>query len=165
MIEPTLNYLPCPDASGGHNMAYWQWGDGQSSHVVVCVHGLSRQGRDFDVLARALVGRSNGSLQVVCPDVAGRGRSDWLKDANAYQFPTYVADMSCLLSHLHERSAIKTLDWVGTSMGGLIGLGLCGHPELPLPAPVRRLVLNDVGPVVQWAVSYTHLTLPTSDLV
>ncbi len=151
MIEPTLNYLPCPDASGGHNMAYWQWGDGQSSHVVVCVHGLSRQGRDFDVLARALVGRSNGSLQVVCPDVAGRGRSDWLKDANAYQFPTYVADMSCLLSHLHERSAIKTLDWVGTSMGGLIGLGLCGHPELPLPAPVRRLVLNDVGPVVQWA--------------
>ena len=110
MIEPTLNYLPCPDACGSHNMAYWQWGDVQSGHLVVCVHGLSRQGRDFDVLARALVERSDGALQVICPDVVGRGQSDWLKDPQAYQLGTYAADMLQLLSQLQA----STLDWLGS---------------------------------------------------
>lgn len=127
-------------------MAYWQWGDPAAAHVVVCAHGLSRQGRDFDVLAQALVARAPAPLRVVCPDVAGRGRSDWLKDPMAYQFPTYVADMLALLVQLRP----ATLDWVGTSMGGLIGTIVCGQPDLPLPVPVRRLVLNDVGPVVRW---------------
>ena len=150
MPEPTLNYVPCPDVSGGHRMAYWQWGDASAPHAVVCVHGLSRQGRDFDVLAQALVQRAGGSLRVVCPDVVGRGRSDWLKDPMGYQLPNYAGDMLALLARLHQQSPITTLDWVGTSMGGLIGVAICGTPDLPLPVAVRRLVLNDVGPAIQW---------------
>lgn len=146
MTEPELHFVDCPDAQGGHRMAYWQWGDASASHVVVCVHGLSRQGRDFDVLAQALCARSGGRLRVICPDVAGRGRSDWLKDPSSYQIPAYAADMLALLTHLQPAA----LDWVGTSMGGLIGMVLCGQPDLPLPVPVRRLVLNDVGPAIRW---------------
>jgi pimeloyl-ACP methyl ester carboxylesterase len=150
MPEPTLNYVPCADASGGHRMAYWQWGDHSATHLIVCVHGLSRQGRDFDALAQALVTRAGHPLRVVCPDVVGRGRSDWLKDPMGYQIPTYAADMLALLAQLHRQAAIGTLDWFGTSMGGLIGMTLCGTPKLPLPVPVRRLALNDVGPVIEW---------------
>ncbi|MCJ0762999.1 alpha/beta fold hydrolase [Variovorax terrae] len=143
MSEPTLNYVSCPDPSGGHRMAYWEWGDPANPHVVLCVHGLSRQGRDFDTLARALSPR----VRVVCPDVVGRGRSDWLKDPMGYQMPTYVADMMALLAQLKP----ATLDWLGTSMGGLIGMTVCGMNAAAAPALVRRLVLNDVGPVIQWA--------------
>jgi pimeloyl-ACP methyl ester carboxylesterase len=150
MSEPTLNYVPCPDPSGGHRMAYWQWGEHSADHVIVCVHGLSRQGRDFDVLAQGLLARSKLPLRVVCPDVAGRGRSDWLKDPMGYAVPTYAADMLALLAQLNAQAAIGTLDWLGTSMGGLIGMAVCGTPNLQLPVPVRRLVLNDVGPVVEW---------------
>lgn len=146
MSEPTLNYVSCPDANGGHRMAYWQWGDANAGHVVICVHGLSRQGRDFDVLAQALCARARTPIRVICPDVAGRGHSEWLKDALAYQVPHYAADMLVLIDTLKP----STLDWVGTSMGGLIGLVICGQPQLPLPVKVRRLVLNDVGPVIQW---------------
>lgn len=127
-------------------MAYWQWGNPQAGHVVVCVHGLTRQGRDFDVLAQALCERAGDSLRVVCPDVAGRGQSDWLKDPQGYQIPVYAADMLTLLTALQP----TTLDWLGTSMGGLIGIVVAGQPEPPLPVPVRRLVLNDVGPVMEW---------------
>ncbi len=153
MIEPTLNYLSCPDAAGGHRMAYWQWGQADSPHVVVCVHGLSRQGRDFDVLAQALCERAAGrpgGIRVICADVVGRGESDWLKDPDGYQVPAYAADMLALLAHLQALTPMTTLDWVGTSMGGLIGLVVCGYPGLPLPVPVRRLVLNDVGPALEW---------------
>jgi len=144
MSEPTLNYVTCPDAAGGHRMAWWQWGNPTASHVVMCVHGLSRQGRDFDVLAQALCDRAGGQLRVVCPDVAGRGQSDWLKDPMGYQIPAYAADMLVLLGELKP----VTLDWVGTSMGGLIGLVLAGQPQLPYK--IRRLVLNDVGPAISW---------------
>jgi pimeloyl-ACP methyl ester carboxylesterase len=110
-------------------------------------------GADFDVLARALVeqgaGRPGG-IRVVCPDVVGRGESDWLKDPMGYQIPVYAGDMLALLGQLHAQAPIKELDWVGTSMGGLIGIAVCGQPGLPLPVPVRRLVLNDVGPSIQW---------------
>ena len=146
MSEPTLNDVSCPDTSGGHRMAYWEWGDPTSSHVIVCVHGLSRQGRDFDVLAQALCKRADHPVRVVCPDVVGRGKSDWLKDPMGYQVPHYAADMLALLAKL----APTRLDWVGTSMGGLIGMVICGQPDLPLPVPVSRLVLNDVGPAIQW---------------
>lgn len=150
MTAPTLNYVSCPDAAGGHRMAWWQWGAEDAAHVVVCAHGLSRQGRDFDVLAQALRARAGGALRVVCPDVVGRGRSDWLADPMHYQIATYVGDMLQMLRQLHAQAPIATLDWVGTSMGGLIGVGICGTPQLPLPVAVRRLVLNDVGPVIQW---------------
>lgn len=145
MADPTLNYVPCADANGGHRMAYWQWGAPDAAHTIVCVHGLSRQGRDFDVLAQALLARSAQPLRVVCPDVAGRGQSDWLKDPQGYQLPTYAADMLALLAHLKP----ATLDWVGTSMGGLIGMAVCAHAQA-VGAMVRRLVLNDVGPTLQW---------------
>jgi pimeloyl-ACP methyl ester carboxylesterase len=164
MTEPTLNYVSCPDASGGHRMAWWQWGEPTAGHVVVCVHGLSRQGRDFDVLAQALVARAGGALRVVCPDVAGRGRSEWLKDPMGYQLPSYAADMIALLAQVQRNAPITELDWVGTSMGGLIGMVVCGTPGLPLPAPTRRLVLNDVGPVIQWQALQrigTYLGYPT----
>ena len=130
-------------------MAYWEWnatGNPAHPHVVVCVHGLSRQGRDFDTLARSL----SAHARVICPDVVGRGQSDWLADPLGYQLPVYAADMLALLAQVHQQAPITTLDWVGTSMGGLIGMAVAGQPGLPLPAPVRRLVLNDVGPVIQW---------------
>lgn len=137
MTEPRLNHVQCLDTRGLHRMAYWEWGDAANPKVLVCVHGLSRQGRDFDVLARSLC----DSYRVVCPDVVGRGQSDTLADPMGYQIPAYVADMVTLLARLDARS----VHWVGTSMGGLIGLGLASLPG----SPIERLVLNDVGPTIQ----------------
>lgn len=146
MSNPTLAFIDCPDAQGSHRMAYWQWGNLASRHVVLCVHGLTRQGRDFDTLAQALCDQAGDDIRVVCPDVVGRGQSDWLKDPQGYQLPFYAADMLALLAQLQP----TRLDWVGTSMGGLIGLVLAGQPDLPPFAKVHRLVLNDVGPVIEW---------------
>ena len=146
MTEPTCHFMHCPDAANGHRMAYWSWGQPEADHVVLCVHGLTRQGRDFDVLSRTLCERAERAgqrLRVVCPDVVGRGESDWLVDPMAYQVPTYAADMLTLIGHLRA----TTLDWVGTSMGGLIGMAVCAHLG---QAAMRRLVLNDVGPTIEW---------------
>lgn len=152
---PQLEFVSCPHPEGQHRMAYWRWGETQSQHVVVCVHGLTRQGRDFDRLARNLVAKSPVPLQVICPDVAGRGQSEWLKHPAFYQIPQYAADMLALLGKIQTllgpERPVKGLDWVGTSMGGLIGMVLAGQPGLPMPVPIRRLVLNDVGPAIHWA--------------
>ncbi|RYY65187.1 MAG: alpha/beta fold hydrolase, partial [Comamonadaceae bacterium] len=126
MTSPALHHVTCPDPSGSHRMACWLWGDASAPHLVVCAHGLSRQGRDFDVLAQALIERSPVPLRVACPDVVGRGRSDWLADPMGYAIPTYVSDMLHLLQHLHGGAPVGTLDWVGTSMGGLIGMAIGG---------------------------------------
>lgn len=131
-------------------MAYWIWGDANAAHLVLCVHGLTRQGRDFDRLAQGLLARARQPLRVICPDVAGRGRSEWLPQSALYQVPQYASDMLALLGTLHKRAPITTLDWVGTSMGGLIGMVLAGQPQLALPVGLRRLVLNDVGPAIAW---------------
>jgi pimeloyl-ACP methyl ester carboxylesterase len=151
MTQPPIAYVDCPDAQGSHRMAYVRWGDPQASHVLVCVHGLTRQSRDFDLLAQALVAQAGHPIQVICPDVVGRGLSDWLQTPQAYQIPQYAADMAALLAQLHAQTPIQTLDWVGTSMGGLIGMVVAGQPDFPKPCPVRRLVLNDVGPAVSWS--------------
>ena len=153
MSTPDLSFLSLSGPSRGESrrLAYWQWGRADAAHAVVCVHGLTRQGRDFDVLAQALVAAAGGDLRVICPDVAGRGHSDWLAEPNHYVVPTYVADMHTLLSHLHAQAPLSRLGWVGTSMGGLIGMGLCGTPDLALPAPMQRLVINDIGPTIAWA--------------
>ena len=153
MIEPTLKYVTCPGAAaqggGSPEMAYWEWNQTENPahpHVIMCVHGLTRQGRDFDVLARSL----SQHARVICPDVAGRGKSDWLAGPMQYGMAQYAQDMLALLTQLHAQAAVLRLDWVGTSMGGLIGMVIAGSPELPLPVPVRRLLLNDVGPVLAW---------------
>lgn len=137
MTEPRLDFVPCLDTQGLHRMAYWEWGERDNPRVVVCVHGLTRQGRDFDTLARSL----QDTYRVICPDVVGRGQSDHLVDPSGYQVPAYVADMVTLLARLDA----KELHWVGTSMGGLIGMGLAALPN----SPVKKLVLNDVGPTIQ----------------
>jgi pimeloyl-ACP methyl ester carboxylesterase len=136
--EPQLRHVQCLDARGLHRMAYWQWErtDGDATRVLVCVHGLSRQGRDFDTLARAM----RDGWRVVCPDVVGRGESDRLADPKGYVLPTYVADMVTLLARLDA----KSVHWFGTSMGGLIGMALAALPG----SPIARLVLNDVGPAI-----------------
>ena len=139
MQNPRLEHVQCLDSRGLHRMAYWEWGDPQNPRLLICAHGLARQGRDFDTLAQALC----GNYRVVCPDVVGRGRSDWLADPMGYAIPSYVADMVSLLARLNA----ATVDWVGTSMGGFIGLGLASLSG----NPVRRLVLNDVGPAIEVA--------------
>lgn len=164
MTQLSLQYVQCPDTHGGHRMAYWQWGNPTAAHVVVCVHGLSRQGRDFDTLAAHLVEKAHGDIRVICPDVVGRGQSDWLKDPMGYQIPMYAADMLALLEQLQGQVPITTLDWVGTSMGGLIGLVVCGQPGLPLPIAVNKLVLNDVGPAIEWG-SIVRIGTYLGDLV
>ena len=142
MTEPSLHDLNCLDMRGLHRMAYWAWGDPANPRVLVCVHGLTRQGRDFDTLARDLC----GEYRVICPDVVGRGRSDRLPDAMGYGIPTYVADMVALVARL----GVPQVNWVGTSMGGLIGLGLAALPTAAgSPGLVRKLVLNDVGPTIE----------------
>ncbi|MBI3095208.1 MAG: alpha/beta fold hydrolase [Rhodocyclales bacterium] len=128
--------VKCLSAAGFHHMAYVEWGDAANPQVLVCVHGLTRSGRDFDFLAQALA----ADYRVVCPDVVGRGRSDWLRNKSLYALPQYCADMTALLARLN----VETVHWVGTSMGGLIGMALACQPE----TPIARLVLNDVGPVI-----------------
>ena len=132
-------------------MACWSWGHASAEQVVVCVHGLTRQGRDFDRLAQALLERAGDHIRVICPDVVGRGHSEWLSQPAWYQLPQYAGDMLALLAQLQQQAPIRALDWVGTSMGGLIGMALAGQPGLPLPVPIRRLVLNDVGPAITWS--------------
>ena len=126
-------------------MAYWEWpaltAAGQR-HWVICVHGLSRQGRDFDALAAVLCQNAH----VLSVDVAGRGHSDWLADPMQYQIPTYAADLAALVMHVRQTAPDAVIDWVGTSMGGLIGMAIAAQPGLG----IRRLVLNDVGPAIQW---------------
>jgi len=119
-----------------HRIAYTEWGAPDNPRVVVCVHGLTRNGRDFDDLAAALA----DDFRVVCPDVVGRGRSDWLIDKTAYGYPQYCADITALIA----RFGVDRVDWVGTSMGGLIGMVMASLAN----SPVRRLVVNDVGPFI-----------------
>ncbi|OHC72902.1 MAG: alpha/beta hydrolase [Rhodocyclales bacterium RIFCSPLOWO2_02_FULL_63_24] len=136
--------VKCLSTAGFHHMAYVEWGDPANPKVLVCVHGLTRCARDFDFLAQALA----ADYRVVCPDVVGRGRSDWLRNKLLYALPQYCADMTTLLARLN----VETVHWVGTSMGGLIGMALASQPE----SPVTRLVLNDVGPVIA-AVSLARI--------
>ncbi len=131
-------YVRCLSLAGFHRMAYVDWRPAQPSAAppVVCVHGLSRNGRDFDRLAASL----SAGRRVICPDMAGRGQSDWLREPAVYGYPQYCADATVLLSRLDT----EQVDWIGTSMGGLVGMMLAAQPQ----SPIRRLVLNDVGPVI-----------------
>jgi pimeloyl-ACP methyl ester carboxylesterase len=143
---------------GFHRIAYNEWGSAENRHAVLCVHGLSRNSRDFDRLAGAL----EADCRVICMDVVGRGDSEWLEDKSGYCFPTYLGDAAALIARVMtpQRKGLfgqlqarllgppptTRVDWVGTSMGGLIGMLLAAKRG----SPIRRLVLNDVGPFVPW---------------
>jgi pimeloyl-ACP methyl ester carboxylesterase len=155
---PRIRRFPSLGPSGFHRVAYTEWGSSHNPHVVICVHGLTRNGRDFDDLAAGLA----SDCRVVCMDVAGRGQSDWLPNKSDYGFAFYQSDAAALIAHVAARSGgvlawlagfvqglgrPKRIDWVGTSMGGLIGMMLAAKPN----SPIGRLVLNDVGPLVPWS--------------
>jgi pimeloyl-ACP methyl ester carboxylesterase len=137
--QPRRRSVQCASPAGLHRIAYREWGDPRNREVLVCVHGLTRSSRDFDELARALCGR----FRVVCPDVAGRGDSDRLADPRLYTWVQYVADMVTLIARLD----VESVSWLGTSMGGFVGMALAAQNG----SPVRRLILNDAAPVISKA--------------
>jgi pimeloyl-ACP methyl ester carboxylesterase len=134
MMQPRIKMVQCLSPTGLHRMAYQSWGDDDNPRILVCVHGVTRVSDDFDRLAESL----SEHYRVICPDVVGRGRSDWLRDPRHYIVPQYVSDMVTLIARLD----VTQVDWVGTSMGGLIGMGLAALPD----SPVRKMVINDIGP-------------------
>lgn len=136
MTQAQIKTVHCISPAGLHQMAYKEWGDASNPNVVVCVHGLTRVSDDFDALAGAL----STDYRVICPDIVGRGRSDHLRDPNYYQIPQYVSDMVTLIARLD----VESVNWLGTSMGGVIGLALASLPN----NPVRKLLLNDIGPSI-----------------
>jgi pimeloyl-ACP methyl ester carboxylesterase len=135
-LEPRRRSVQCASPAGLHRIAYREWGDPRNRDVLVCVHGLTRSSRDFDELARALCGQ----WRIVCPDVAGRGDSDRLPEATLYTWAQYVADMVTLIARLD----VEAVNWLGTSMGGFVGMALAAQPG----TPVKKLILNDAGPVI-----------------
>jgi pimeloyl-ACP methyl ester carboxylesterase len=142
---------------GFHRLHYFEWGAPDKNPTLVCVHGLTRNARDFDTLAAAM----QTDFRVICPDVVGRGQSDWLANADGYGFVQYLADMTALVARLD----VEHIDWLGTSMGGLIGIMLAAQPG----APIRRLILNDVGPhipqtAMQRIADYVGINPVFSDL-
>lgn len=131
-----IDSVLCLNPRGVHKMVYRSWGQPDNPRVLICVHGLARNGRDFDDLARAL----STEYRVICPDVVGRGESDWLPEGAPYEIGQYVQDMMMLINRLN----VRTVSWLGTSMGGIIGLALAALPG----SPIRRLMLNDIGALV-----------------
>jgi pimeloyl-ACP methyl ester carboxylesterase len=140
MFEAKIKSVQCLSLAGLHRMSYKEWGDESNPNVLVCVHGVTRVGDDFDSMARALA----NDYRVIAPDIVGRGRSDWLKNPQLYRIPQYVSDIVTLLARVLPDAESQKVDWFGTSMGGLIGMGLASLPG----NPIRKLVLNDIGPVL-----------------
>jgi pimeloyl-ACP methyl ester carboxylesterase len=122
---------------GFHRVVYYQWGRADNPGVVVCVHGIGRNGRDFDVLGEAL----SSTHRVLAIDMPGRGASEWLRDPMDYVAPVYLATLTALIA----ASGADEVSWVGTSMGALLGIIAAAQPG----TPVRRLVVNDAGPVLE----------------
>jgi pimeloyl-ACP methyl ester carboxylesterase len=134
---PQRRELTSLSPHGFHRVVYYERGDPANPRVALCVHGVGRNGRDFDVLAEALA----PTHRVLAVDMPGRGESDWLADPNDYVFPTYLTTLTALIA----RSGAQTVDWVGTSMGGLLGITAAALPK----TPIARLVVNDVGPTIE----------------
>ncbi|KTD09397.1 alpha/beta fold hydrolase [Legionella jamestowniensis] len=133
-----LNHVMCASQEGFHKIAYAEWGSSElGDSAVMCVHGLTRNRCDFDPLAHFL---SSQGRHVFCPDIVGRGDSSWFKNSKYYNYQQYIADMTTLIA----RTGAHTIDWIGTSMGGLIGMALAALSN----SPIRSLVLNDIGPQI-----------------
>ncbi len=139
MSQFQIKTVQCLSPAGLHSMAYKEWGDPKNPEVLLCVHGVTRVADDFDALATAMTDR----YRVICPDVVGRGRSSWLANPQFYQLPQYVSDMVTLIARLD----VKQVDWFGTSMGGLIGMGVAALKD----NPIRKMMLNDIGPTINYA--------------
>jgi len=135
-MPPVTHRLLCIDPHGFRHIAYHEWAGPAGAPTVLCVHGLTRNGRDFDRLAAALA----QDFRVVAPDMAGRGQSDWLCHGEDYGYPVYINDVVVLLARL----GLEEVLWVGTSMGGLVGMLIAALPH----APIRRMVVNDIGPLI-----------------
>jgi pimeloyl-ACP methyl ester carboxylesterase len=133
-MQPQLKQLPVLGRGGFRALAYAEWGSPNASRTIICVHGVSRTGRDFDTLAAALV---ECDARVIVPDLPGRGRSEWLASAMHYTDRAYTSAMAALIARLD----VEEVDWIGTSLGGHIGMMLAAERA----SPVRRLVLNDFG--------------------
>ena len=133
------HYFNGLNKSGFHRLHYTDWGDLANPRAIICVHGLTRNCRDFDALAAAL----QNDLRVISVSIAGRGKSDWLPNAEDYGYPQYMADMTALIARITATGATD-ISWLGTSMGGMLGMLLAARPG----TPIKRLVLNDVGAVV-----------------
>jgi pimeloyl-ACP methyl ester carboxylesterase len=151
MTEHRFNALIAQESV---EIAYTHWGDPANPRVVVCVHGLTRNSRDFDDLARHL----SRDFRVICPDVVGRGKSSPLTCKLSYLFPNYVHQMLALLAHLE----LSRISWVGTSMGGIIGMTMAALPQ----SPIERLVINDIGPhLPQAALANILLAVDSANVV
>ena len=133
-LTPCFGDFVALGPDGFTRVAYTAWGPEDAARTLVCVHGLTRNGRDFDFLAQRFAAQG---MRVVAPDLPGRGRSAPADHAEHYSAPLYVAAMGALIAHL----AVEEIDWIGTSLGGHIGMELASRPG----SPVRRLVLNDFG--------------------
>ena len=131
MIE---RHLSCLGPSGFHRVVYSEYPGPAGAPTLLCVHGLTRNGKDFDAIAETLSAR----YRVICPDMPGRGRSEWLKNPAEYHYSLYVQDCAALIARLD----VGSVDWLGTSMGGVIGMIVASKPG----NPIRKLVLNDIGP-------------------
>jgi pimeloyl-ACP methyl ester carboxylesterase len=142
MTQPSIKTVQCLSPAGLHTMAYKEWGDPQNPNVLICVHGVTRASDDFDDLAQALC----DTYRVVCPDIVGRGRSDWLRMPQYYQLPQYTSDLVTLLARVSANTGTDKVDWFGTSMGGLIGIALAALQN----SPIRKLLLNDIGPTLNF---------------
>ena len=136
-MTPRLQFMPYLSPEGFHRVAYREWGDEANPEVLICVHGVSRNGRDFDNVATTLATH----YRVICVDMPGRGNSDWLNDKSLYTMDLYVSICTALIA----RSGADTVHWLGTSMGGRIGMNLASRPN----TPVNKLVLNDMGPYIE----------------
>lgn len=132
-----LNSVLCASQEGFHRLAYSEFGQAENDSTVICVHGLTRNRHDFDPLAQFL---SDQGRHVFCPDIVGRGDSSHFENPKYYNYQQYIADMTTFIA----RTAAPKIDWIGTSMGGLIGMALAGLPN----SPIRSLVLNDIGPQI-----------------
>ena len=133
LAQPRLGSVKGLGPSGFHKIAYTEWGDADNPNVLICVHGLTRNSRDFDHVARALM----NDFRVICPDIVGRGDSDYTHNPATYNYPQYLSDMVVLLA----RIGVSQVSWLGTSMGGIIGMMLAAKSHCPF----KKIILNDVG--------------------